>query len=177
MKNIKTFTEFVNESKLNEAFVGNTDCQLLQDTFEDYEGMGDDGEIDIKVLKKGYETIAKLLKGNMKNVCSEMEEGEFDLCKALHVGLDKRATGGMDKSPIDPNITIEGTANINSAFQSSNIVREVTLYHIKDANIHVATWWDGDDFAEFSHIAFLKKDEKKLIAWVNKNMSSDDMTY
>jgi hypothetical protein len=174
MKNLKTFQEFVNESKLNEAFVGKTDMALLQSTYEDYEDAADD--YDIPALKKGYETIAKLLKGNMKNVCSEMEEGEFELCKALATGLDKRATGTFGY-PIDPNITVAGSATINSAFDSGNKAHVVTLYHIKDINVHVATWEDGDDFAEFDHIACLKKDEKKLVAWVNKNMSEDDMDY
>ena len=176
MKNLQTFQEFINESSINEAFVGKTDLPLLQSTYEDYEPQADEYEMDIDLLKKGYETIAKLLKGNMKNVCSEMEEGEFELCKALEVGLHKRATGAFGY-PIDPNIAVAGSATFNSAFSSGNESHVVTLYHIKDVNIHVATWSDGDDYAEFDHIACLKKDEKKLVAWVNKNLTEDDMSY
>jgi hypothetical protein len=177
MKNIQTFDSFINESKVNEAFVSPTAMATLDSTFSDYEGGAeDDDSINIPIMKKGYEIIAKLLKGNMKTVVSEMEEGEYELCKALAIGLDKRATG-YNNFPVDPNIQIAGEANINSAFDSSNSKRRVVLYHIKDANIDVAVWVDGDDYAEFDHIACLKKDEKKLVAWVNKNLSEDDMGY
>jgi hypothetical protein len=176
MKNLQTFQEFVNESRINEAFVGKTDMQLLQDTYNDYIPQAEDYGMDMSVLKKGYETIAKLLKGNMKNVCSDMEEGEYELCKALAIGLDKRATGKFGY-PIDPNISVAGSETVNSAFTDGPISHVVTLYHIKDIDIHVVTWVDGDDYAEFDHIACLKKDEKKLVAWVNKNMSEDDMGY
>jgi len=169
--------------RLNEAFVNPSPCELLQDTLKGF-SESDDDSIDITVLTKGYETIAKLLKGNMKTVVSEMEEGEYELCKALAVGLDKRATGGItdtgkrkNESPEGSNVSIVNRGQINSAFTSNSLPREVIVYHIGDIKVDVATWVDGDEYAEFDHVAFLKKDEKKLISWVNKNMSEDDMEY
>jgi hypothetical protein len=183
MKNIKTFETFINEGKVNEAFVGTVNADVLEKTLADF-ASNDDDSIDIPTLQKGYETIAKLLKGNLKTVASEMEEGEYELCKALAIGLDKRATGGIDPmgkrknaAPEGSNVSIANRGRINSAFTDGAVAHEVIVYHIGDIKVDVATWMDGDDYAEFDHVAYLKKDEKKLIAWVNKNLSEDDMEY
>ena len=189
MKNIKPFNEFVNESlKLNEAFVGAINADVLEKTLADFAESveGDDGDdsINIPTLQKGYETIAKLLKGNLKTVASEMEEGEYELCKALNIGLDKRATGGItpagkrvNVAPEGTNVSIAARGQITSAFTDGRVTHEVIVYHIGDIKVDVACWEDGDDYAEFHHVAYLKKDEKKLVAWVNKNLTEDDMEY
>jgi hypothetical protein len=170
MKNLKTFNEFVNESKLNEAFATLEGDDVLSSTYKDYES-SEDEDLDLKVMKKGFESIAKLLGGNMNNVSSTMEEGDYEFSRSLNVGLDKRFNNA------DPNIEKVGQVNINSPFDSSNSSTPVTCYLIKDANIKVATWNYGDDFATFDHVAYLTKDAKALLKWVNSNLSDDDMQY
>lgn len=170
MINLKTFNEFVNESKLNEAFATLKGDDILSKTFKDYES-GEDEDLDLKVMKKGYESIAKLLGGNMNNVSSTMEEGDFEFCRSLNQGLRKRFKAN------DPNIEIVGEVTINSPFDSGNESTPVTCYLIKDVNIKVATWNYGDDFAVFDHVAYLTKDAKSLLKWVNSNLSDSDMDY
>jgi len=100
-----------------------------------------------------------------------MEEGDYEFSQALNQGLKKRVDAG------DTNIERTGETSINSPFDSSNSVVYVTAYLIKDANVTCACWNYGDDFATFDHVAYPKNDGKKLLAWVNKNMTEDDMDF
>jgi len=170
MKNLKTFNEFLNESKLNEAFATLEAGESLQDTLSSYED-NDDEDFDIKTMTKGYTEVAKLLKGNLKTISSTMEEGDYEFSQALKVGLHKRVDAG------DTNIERIGETTINSPFDSSNSKVTVTAYLIKDAGVTCACWRYGDDFADFDHVAYPTKDGKKLLDWVNKNLSKVDMTY
>lgn len=170
MENLKTFTEFVNESELNEAFASLEGDDILSNTYKDYQS-SDDEDIDLKVMKTGYESIAKLLGGNMNNISSTMEEGDYEFSRSLNIGLDKRFTDS------DPNIKKVGEVNINSPFDSYNSSVPVTCYHIKDADVKVAVWNYGDNNATFDHVAYATKDAKKLLKWVNSNLSDEDMDY
>lgn len=167
---IGLFKKSLFESFVNEAFATLEMGEPLENTISSYEE-GDDEDLDIKVMTKGYTAVAKLLKGNLKNVSSTMEEGDYELCRALIVGLVKRVEAG------DANIERTGETTINSPFDSRNSAVTVTSYLIKDANVTCACWRLGDDFAEFDHVAYLTKDAKKLLAWVNKNMTEADMEY
>ena len=162
-------SSFLNESRINEAFatleMGDTLEKTLADFSEDEDG------ISIKVMTKGFNDIAKLLKGNLKTICSTMEEGDFEFCQALNQGLKKRVEAG------DANIVRTGEHTILSPFQESGDNVIVTAYLIKDANVTCACWHYGDDFVGFDHVAYPKNDGKKLLAWVNKNMTEDDMNF
>jgi hypothetical protein len=160
----------LNESRINEAFATLDMGSTFEGTLSSYEE-GEDEDTDIKVMKKGFEDIAKLLKGNLKTISSTMEEGDYEFSQSLTVGLDKRVDAG------DSNIERIGETTINSPFDSRNTATSVTAYLIKDAGVTCACWNYGDDFATFDHVAYLTKDSKKLLAWVNKNLTEDDMNY
>jgi hypothetical protein len=178
MKNLHSFEEFLNESVVNEAFAKDEgadtfDVMLKEREKEAAEYGWDTGEggCDLKLLVKHYEDIAKHLKGNLKTVICDMSEISYELVSALYVGLNKRHQAG------DANIKLVSEFNFNSAWHSAAQKRNVQLFHIVDANINVAVWMDGDDYADFEYFACLKKDHKNLIKWVNTNMSEADMNY
>jgi hypothetical protein len=176
MKNLYSFEEFLNESKLNEAFAKDEGADTLDVLFKEREDEGDEFEVgeggcDLKLLKKQYEDIAKALKGNLKNVMCDMSEISYELTDALYIGLQKRHKAG------DANIKLVSEFNFNSPWDSASTKQNVKLFHIVDANIDVAIWMDGDDFSSFEYFACLKKDHKNLIKWVNTNMSAEDMKF
>ena len=164
-------SSFLNESRINEAFATLEMGDTLEKILADYTEGGEDEGVDIKVMTKCFNNIAKLLKGNLKTISSTMEEGDYEFSQALNQGLKKRVDAG------DTNIERTGETSINSPFDSSNSVVYVTAYLIKDANVTCACWNYGDDFATFDHVAYPKNDGKKLLAWVNKNMTEDDMDF
>ena len=171
MKNLKTFAEFVNEAAQSHigkykhigTYATLDGDDILAQTYKNFES-SDDEDLDLKVMKKGYESIAKLVGGNMNTVSATMEEGDFEFCRALNQFLPERVASN------DPNIEKVGEVTINSPFTSAKDPAYVSCYLIKDVNIKVATWFYGDDFAVFDHVAYLTKDAKALLTWVNANL-------
>lgn len=177
MKHLHTFEEFLNESKLNEAFaklnLGSTLDKVISDT-KDGESwiidvFPDSEDVNIKVMKKGYESIASLLGGSTKNVSMTMSEEDEEFSISLNNALPER----FKKK--DPNIQKLGETTIGSPLDSASTSIPVTCYLIKDVNIKVAIWEDGDDFLTYPQVAFLSKDAKDLLKWVNKNLSELDL--
>lgn len=178
MKNLKTFAEFVNESKLNEALSTAADLKdgavTLADRYSEIADIVNDQPdyCDLKSIKKQYETIAKQLRAPEKDIMSvDSESDASDLVVAFHIGLDKRRKGG------DSNIKVVSEFNFNSAWDSKGTKINCVHYHIVDGKFDVITFMDGDDFSDFTHLLYLKKDEKTLLDWANKNMTTADTEY
>jgi hypothetical protein len=173
MKNLLTFGEFI---QINEAFASfdgsfrGTLAERLKGIKEDEAEMGE-GVVDMKLLTTQYELIAKSLKVPMNKIAYADSEDNYELVEALSVGLRKR----FDAQ--DQNIKIMNEFNFNSPWHSAAVKRPLYYYHIADANLDVMAWTDGDDFADFNMIAFPVADKKKLVDWVNKNMTKDDMQF
>jgi hypothetical protein len=119
MKNLKTFAEFVNEAHIATYATLDGD-DILSKTYKDYES-NDDENLDLKVMKKGYESIAKLVGGNMNTVSSTMEEGDYEFCMALNAFLPDRVKSN------DPNIERVGEITINSPVSYTHLRAHETL--------------------------------------------------
>jgi hypothetical protein len=173
MKNLLTFGEFI---QINEKFASFDDS--FRATLEDrLKGIKDDNEemgeemCNIKLITTQYQMIAKTLGLPMKSVALADSEENYEFVESLSIGLRKR----VDSQ--DSNIELVKELNFNSPWHSAATKRPMYHYHINDADIDLISWTDGDDFAEFDMIAFSEKDKKKLVDWVNANMSSADMKY
>jgi hypothetical protein len=178
MKNLQTFAEFINESKLNEALATAADLKdgavTLADRYKEIADIVNDEPdyCDLKSVKKQYEIIAKQLRASEKDIMSiDSESDATDLVLAFHIGLDKRRKAG------DSNIEVVSEFNFNSAWDSRGAKRNCVHYHVVDGKFDVITFMDGDDFADFTHLLYLKKDEKALLDWGNKNLSNRDTMY
>ncbi len=179
MKNLKTFSEFINENSVNEAFATfDAYRPTLQDrldgTEEDAEGEGVTPEemgVDMKLWKKQFDAASKALKTPLNKCATTDSEGSFELALALHTGLMKRRENG------DSNIKLVAEIPFNSAWKSTSSHQVMYHYHIVDANLDVITYQDGDDFVDFQSIIFPENQKAKLLKWVNTNMSKDDMYF
>ena len=87
------------------------------------------------------------------------------------IGLQKRRDAG------DTNIKLVDELSFNSAWHSTGQRRPAYHWHIIDANIDIITYEDGDDFADFSIVVYLKSQEKSLIDWANANLTEGDTEY
>jgi hypothetical protein len=179
MKNLKTFTEFINESKLNEAFATfDADRPTLQARLdgveEDAAGEGitpDEMGVDMKLWRNQFDLASKALKTPLNKCATTDSEGSYELAIALNVGLRKRRDAG------DSNIELVAEIPFNSPWKSSNSKNIMSHYRIVDAKLDVITYEDGDDYADFQSIIFPENQKAKLLKWVNTNMSEDDMTF
>jgi hypothetical protein len=180
MKNLKTFSEFLNESKLNEALASSADWKdgavSLKDRRDEIAKTMQDEEIedycDIKALDKQYEILAKTLRISAdKAMIIDSESDAGDLVGALNRGLDKRRKAG------DANIKVVGEFTFNSPWDSRNSKLVGTHYHIVDAKLDLLTFLDGDDFSTFDYVVYNKAQEKALLDWGNKNLTKDDLYY
>jgi len=179
MKNLQTFDEFVNESRINEAFASFDDYRpTLQSRLDGHAEDAKDADVpiedmgaDMKLWNKQYELASKALKTPMNKCAITDSEGSYELAVALNIGLQKRREDG------DENIKLIAEIPFNSPWKSNN--SKITMYHwrIVDAGVDVITYRDGDDYAEFDSIIFPEKQKAKLLKWVNANMSEDDMEY
>ena len=178
MKNLKTFNEFINESKLNEALASAADVKdgavSLKDRMIEIEELCADNEdyCDLKTLKKQYEVLSKALKAtDDKIMIIDSESDAYDLVLAYNIGLQKR------RDAADANIKVVGELKFNSAWDSSNSLINATHYHIVDGKFDVITFTDSDGFADFYYAVYLKPQEKNWLTWGNKNMTDADTNY
>jgi hypothetical protein len=180
MKNLKTFAEFVNESKVNEALATAADLKdgavTLADRYAEIEGIMTKENLpdycDIKALKKQYELLAKALRvSDDKAVIVDSESDAYDLVLAFNVGLDKRRKSG------DANVKLVSEFTFTSPWDSRSPKINCKHYHIVDGKFDVITFTDGDDFSNFDYIVYNKAQEKTLLDWGNKNMTTADTEY
>jgi hypothetical protein len=178
MKNLKTFKEFVNESIVNEALATAADVKdgavSLKDRMIEIEEITADEPdyVDLKTLKKQYEVLVKALRSSEdKIMIIDSESNAYDLVLAYHIGLQKRRNAG------DANVKVVAELKFNSPWDSRNSLLKATHYHVVDGKFDVITFMDGDDFADFYYVVYLKNQEKALLDWGNKNMTEDDTDY
>jgi hypothetical protein len=180
MKNLKTFAEFVNESKLSEALATAADLKdgaiTLADRYSEIEGIMTNEDLpdycDIKALKKQYELLAKTLRSTEdKIMIIDSESDAYDLVLAYNIGLSKRRKSG------DANVKLVSEFTFTSPWDSRSSKIDCKHYHIVDGKFDVITFMDGDGFADFTYVVYLKKDEKTLLDWANKNMTTADTEY
>lgn len=174
MKNLKTFNEFINESKLNEALASAADVKdgavSLKDRMTEIEELVADQPdyCDLKTLKKQYETLTKALRTTQdKIMIIDSESDAYDLVLAYNFGLQKRKDAG------DSSVKVVGDVRFNSAWDSKNTMINATHYLV-DGKFDVITFMDGDGFADFYYAVYLKNQEKALLDWANKNMTASD---
>jgi hypothetical protein len=175
MKNLQSFEEFINESKVNEALASAADVNdgavSLKDRMAEIEEITADEPdyCDLKTLKKQYEVLSKALRAtDDKIMIIDSESDAYDLVLAYNIGLRKRRDAG------DANVKVVGELRFNSAWDSRNSLINATHYHIVDGKFDVITFMDGDGFADFYYAVYLKPQEKNWLAWGNKNMTEDD---
>ncbi len=180
MKNLKTFAEFVNESKLNEALATAADLKdgamTLAGGYAEIEGIMTKQNLpdycDIKALKKQHELLAKALRSTEdKIMIIDSESDAGDLVLAFNIGLDKRRKAG------DSNVKLVSEFTFTSPWDSRSSKIDCKHYRIVNGNFDIITFMDGDDFADFTYVVYLKKDEKTLLDWANKNMTTADTEY
>lgn len=169
MKNLKTFTEFVNESTINEAIKFNhrdLDAGTFFDVIDsfDKESIEDYG-IDMDNMTKGYETIAKALGGNLKNInLGDSENNNYEFFKFL-VNVTYGETA-FDKGVKIPEIKVLKTFNVPSGYRDE--ISQATLVEIPGVCKYVA-WLDGDDFSNFDYAAYKSSDAAKIAKWATEN--------
>ena len=170
MKNLQTFEQFVNES-INEASVKFNPRGLDAGTFFDYiDSMDDqtieDYEVDMDKMTKGYETIAKALGGNLKNVnFGDSENNNYEFFKFLmYVTIGESA---FDKGAKIPEIKILKTFDVTSGWREGNY-GPARLVEIPGVCKYV-TWVDGDDFSDFDYAAYKTSDLPKIAKWATEN--------
>ena len=166
MKTIKSFVDFINEK-----YDDNTELPFeSRETFAANIKMQEESGIEedqLDILKTNWNDISKKLKGTIDSVTYAMSEGDdYRFVVALFYGMQHRI------EIKDPNIKKIGSIDGESAFGCDSESGEV--YNIKDVNINVAVWEEGDDSSTFQHVACLTKDAKKLEKWVNDNMTEAD---
>jgi hypothetical protein len=172
MKNLQTFQEFVNENFINEKYDYNTGFPFETNTTlsSQIKMQQETGEVDDDMLAKmktNFETIAKQLKGNINSVTYAMSEGDdYRFVVALNYGLAHRV------EEKDRNIKELKGIGGEAPFGGSDL--SGYIYNIKDINVDVAVWEEGDEYSSFQHVACLTKDAKKLEKWVNDNMTEAD---
>jgi hypothetical protein len=179
MKNLKTFSEFINENSVNEAFATfDAYRPTLQDRLDGTEEDAKDNDtttdemgVDMKLWRTQFDLASKALKTPLNKCATTDSEGSFELALALHTGLMKRREEG------DANIKLVSEIPFNSPWKSNNEKKIMSHYHIVDANLDVITYEDGDDYADFQTIIFPENQKAKLLKWVNTNMSEDDMYF
>jgi hypothetical protein len=169
MKNIKTFEQFVNESTTNEAIKFNP-RDLDSGTFYDYIDSLDDEtieeyEIDMDNVTKGYETIAKALGGNLRNVnFGDSENNNYEFFKFLtNITYGETA---FDKGAKVPEIKVLKTFTVPSGFRGGD--NQASLVEIPGVCKYVA-WLDGDDFSNFDYVAYKSSDAAKIAKWAQEN--------
>jgi len=179
MKNLKTFNEFVNESKINEALASASDLKNGSTSITDRRKMiEDDSEAagepvcDMKLLDAMYSTFTKALKTpENKLMVIDSESDAYDFVLACFIGFQKRRDSG------DSNIKLVDELSFNSAWHSSGQRRPAYHWHIIDAKLDIITFEDGDDWADFQMVVYPKAQESVLLKWVNTNMTTDDTEY
>jgi hypothetical protein len=169
MKNLQTFEQFVNES-INEASVKFNPRDLNLDTFFGVIDSMDDEfieeyEINMDNMTKAYETIAKALGGNLKNVnFGDSENNDYEFFKFLtNVTYGETA---FDKGAKIPEIKILKTFDVPSGYRDGE--SQATLVEIPGVGKYVA-WLDGDDFSNFDYAAFKSSDATKIAKWATEN--------
>ena len=169
MKNLQTFEQFVNES-INEASVKFNPRGLDSGSFFSMiDSMDDDTveeyEINMDNMTKAYETIAKALGGNLKNVnFGDSENNDYEFFKFLtNVTYGETA---FDKGAKIPEIKILKTFDVPSGYRDGE--SQATLVEIPGVCKYVA-WLDGDDFSNFDYAAYKTSDLPKIAKWATEN--------
>jgi hypothetical protein len=170
MKNLKTFREFINESKINEAIKFNP-RDLDAGTFSDYIDSMDpqtieDYGVDMDKMTNGYEAIAKALGGNLNNVnFGDSENNNYEFFKFLmNVTFGESA---FDKGSKLPEVKILKTFNVTSGWRDGDY-GQAQLVEIPGVCKYV-TWLDGDDFSNFDYAAYKSSDAAKIAKWATEN--------
>ena len=168
MKNLQTFEQFVNESTTNEAIKFNPrdlDAGTFFDVISGYEGDEEDFGIDMDNMTKCYETIAKALGGNLKNVnFGDSENNNYEFFKFL-VNVTYGETA-FDKGAKIPEIKVLKTFNVPSGYRDE--IGQATLVEIPGVCKYVA-WLDGDDYSNFDYAAYKSSDAAKIAKWATDN--------
>jgi hypothetical protein len=169
MKNLQTFEQFLNES-FNESSVKFNPRNLDAGTFFDYiDSMDDetieDYEVNMDNMTKGYETIAKALGGNLKNVSfGDSENNDYEFFKFLmNVSL---GTSAFDKGAKLPELKIVKNFTVPSGWRDDE--GQATLVEIPGVAKYI-TWQDGDDFSSFDYAAYKTSDLPKIAKWAEEN--------
>jgi hypothetical protein len=169
MKNLQTFEQFVNESTTNEAIKFNPrdlDAGTFFDVIDsfDEESIEDYG-IDMDNMTKGYETIAKALGGNLKNVnFGDSENNNYEFFQFLmKVTMAEHA---FEKGAKIPEIKVLKTFNVPSGYRDE--IGQATLVEIPGVCKYVA-WLDGDDYSNFDYAAYKSSDAAKIAKWATEN--------
>lgn len=175
MKNLLSFEDFINESRLNEALASPADVKdgavSLKDRLAEVADIAADEPdyVDLKTLKKQYDVLAKALRASDDKVMIiDSESDAYDLVLAYNIGLQKRRDSG------DDNVKVIAELKFNSPWDSKNTLLNAIHYHVVDGNFEVITFMDGDGFADFYYAVYLKPQEKSFIDWANKNMTGAD---
>ena len=170
MKNLKTFSEFVNESLINEAVKFNPK-DVAEGTFFNFINSMDsetieDYQIDMDKMTKGYEMISKALGGNLKNVeFGDSENNNFDFFRFLsNVTIGKYSFG---KGAKIPEVKVLKTFDVPSGYRDGNY-GPAKLVEIPGVCKYV-TWVDGDEFSNFDYAAYKSSDAAKIAKWAQDN--------
>ena len=169
MKNIQSFEKFINES-VNEAAIKFNPRDLDSGTFFSVIDSFDDEtieeyEIEIDNMTKGYETIAKALGGNLKNVnFGDSENNNYEFFKFL-INVTYGETA-FDKGAKFPEVKILKTFDIPSGYRDGD--NQASLVEIPGVCKYVA-WLDGDDYSNFDYAAYKSSDAAKIAKWAQEN--------
>jgi hypothetical protein len=169
MKNIQSFEQFINES-VNEAAIKFNPRDLDAGSFFSVIDSMDDEtieeyEINMDNMTKAYETIAKTLGGNLRNVnFGDSENNNYEFFKFL-TAVTYGETA-FDKGAKIPEIKILKTFAVPSGYRDGD--NQASLVEIPGVCKYVV-WADGDDFSDFDYAAYKSSDVAKIAKWAQEN--------
>lgn len=168
MKNLLSFSEFVNESKLNEASfnVRDVDGGSMADLLDQYQGSDpEETGIFIDAMTDTYEKIAHALGGNINNVhVGDAENTHYEFYEFL-------MRCSLGKVAFKSGANVHEVKDIKSFTSACGWREGDTQIHIMEIPgvAKYACWLDGDEFANFDFAAYKKSDLPKIAAWVKDN--------